>query len=741
MVMEGSWKEKAALLSQIVWETTDTGRFHLPGFLLADGPAGIRKLKEYFDEDIYNTYPCICYPSASTCAGSWDRELLRELGQHLGKEAKAEGIDVLLGPGVNIKRSPLGGRNFEYYSEDPYVTSELATEYIKGIQELGTGACIKHFAANNQETRRMTIDVKVDEETLQELYLKAFEKPIKEGKPYMVMTAYNQVNGEYCGEHSYLLKKVLREDWGYEGCVVTDCYAAHDLAKALKNGLNLQMPGESEKRLTERIKEYIAAGELSERELEQAVGKTIDMALQLNENRIQTDYDKEKHHVFAEKCALESMVLLKNKDSILPLNKKEKIAVIGEMAKKPRFQGGGSSHVNPYKLEQAYSYLEKDGNVCRYAAGYKGDVTTADLLQEAREAAQKAEKIVLFIGLLEMYESEGYDRTHLSLPKAHIRLLQAVYEVNQNIVVVLSCGAPVEMPWIGMVKGLLAAYLPGEAGGSAITKLLYGDVNPSGKLAETFPICLEDTPSFLNFPGDSQQVHYQEGMFVGYRYYDSKNMEPLFPFGYGLSYTQFSYEKMDVERMEINAFLGAKVNVTVANSGNREGKEIVQLYVSDKDSDKRRPQKELKAFEKISLKPGERKTIEIRLDKEAFSHYEKESGSWVVRNGRFEILIGTSSRDISFREEIWVDAGDEKEIQITEHTSLGDMIKVKRINDILDAQLKVHPKSYEFYQLCKAEDPLVRSMGELMSFQTLKRVDDTLLDEHIAEIMSIIQGI
>lgn len=725
-------EEKASLLSQIIWETTDTGKLGLPGFLLADGPSGLRKLKEYFDEDIYNTYPCICYPSASTYANSWNRELLYELGRHLGKEAKAEGIDVLLGPGVNIKRSPLGGRNFEYYSEDPYVTAELATEYIKGLQDMGTGACLKHFAVNNQETRRMSIDAEVDEETLHDLYLKAFEKPVKEGKPYMVMTAYNQINGEYCAEHSYILKQVLRQDWGYEGCVVTDCYAAHNLSIALKNGLNLQMPGETGKRLAERIRSYLETGTLTMEELNQAVAKTVDMAFALEENRRPQSYEKEMHHTFARICALESMVLLKNEDGILPLAETEKIAVIGEMAKKPRFQGGGSSHVNPYKLEAAFPYMEKIGGNCLYAAGYEGDCTTEALLTEAEETAGKAEKVIVFIGLPEKYESEGYDRTHLGLPEAHTRLLQRIYKVNRNLVVVLSCGAPVEMPWIGMARGLLAAYLPGEAGGSAIAELLYGRENPSGKLAETFPLRLEDTPCYLDFPGDSKTVHYREGMYTGYRYYDSRRMEVRFPFGFGLSYTKFIYDALKVEKAGENEFL---VHVTVSNAGTRAGKEIVQVYVHDMDSDKRRPQKELKGFEKIYLKAGEQKTISIRLGWEAFAHYEKEMGRQVVRSGRFEIMCGASSRNICFRREVLVTGEVAGGGAVTKDTPLGDLVRVKEIDEKLGELLKAHPRSFEFYQFCKEEDPLRCSMGALMSFENLKRVDDTLLDENIDDIL------
>lgn len=728
-------EDKAALLSQIVWETTELPINELKNFLLADGPSGIRRLKEYFDEDIYNTLPTTCYPSASAYASSWNRRLLRQLGNHLGLEAKSMGVDVLLGPGVNLKRSPLGGRNFEYYSEDPYLTGELATEYILGLQEAGTGACLKHFAANNQETRRMTINAVIDEVTLCELYLRAFEKPVKVGKPWMVMAAYNQVNGEYCAENEFLLSDILRKGWEYKGVVVTDCFAAHDLSKGILRGLNLQMPGETGQRLAERIHELLQAGEITENDLDNAISKTILLSEKIQAEKKQVDFDRERHHRFAEQVAEESIVLLKNDNSVLPLCQEECIAVIGEMAAAPRFQGGGSSHVNPWKLENALEAMKGYGHIIGYAAGYHEDSTDEALLKEAESLAGKADKAVLFLGLPEIYESEGYDRTDLAIPAAHIELLERVYLANREIIVVLSNGAPVEMPWIDKVKGVLEAYLPGEAGGPAISKILYGQVNPSGHLAETFPIVLADTPAYLNFPGGMKEVCYSEGELIGYRYYDKAGKKVRFPFGHGLSYTTFAYSGFQLEQKSGDIY----VKVSVQNAGQMAGYEVVQVYAGTARERYRKPVKVLAGFDKVWMEPGDTRELTLELDKKAFQSYHPETHSWENSCGIYTISVGRSVEEILWTQD--VETGLEfpgpksQGWQIDAHTCLGDMICHSDVLEILREEFASHPKSLQFLELAQMDNPLQTSMGGLMSFQNLKRTDDTLKDGDIRRII------
>lgn len=723
-------KEKISLIAQAVMEHTDISKYGMKNFLLADGPSGIRMMKEADQEDIYDTLPLTCYPSASTYACSWDRELLRNIGQHLGREAQTKNVSVLLGPGCNIKRSPLGGRNFEYYSEDPTLTAELATEYIKGLQEEGTGACVKHFVANNQETRRMTIDEKIDERTLHEIYLKAFEKPVKEGNPYMVMTAYNRINGEYGAESNVTLRDTLRENWGYKGCVVTDCFGAHDLNKALINGLNLQMAGESPERLEQEITEMFCNGTLTVEQLDQAVLPTIEMAVKCEEANREEQYDSEMHHAFACKVAEESMVLLKNEEEFLPLKKEDSVAVVGRMAKELRFQGGGSSHVNPYRLEQVYDSILIECPKAVYAEGYRGDVSSEQLMEEAVTVAKKSDKVVFCMGLPEIYESEGYDRRHMKLPKCQEILLEKILQVNKKVVVVLFNGSPVEMPWEGQVSAILEAYLPGEAGGCAVANILFGKVNPSGKLAETFPIKISDTPCYLNFPGRWNQVVYAEGIYVGYRYYDKKEMDVKYPFGHGLSYTTFKYSDLHIEKMDMEV----RVSLKLENTGKVGGKEIVQLYISKPGEWSDCPIKELADFQKIWLEPGESKKIEFKLKKDIFKSYDIDIHDWIIESGRYRLLIGKSSRNILLEGEVnWKEK--RKLPNITEHTNLEDMIKLFGKQECLRELLKENPVSLDFLERCMDENPLIQSMGTLMSFHTLRRVDNNLTEEKIHKIL------
>lgn len=728
-----SLSDKSKLLSQLVWETTDIHKIHtkLERFLLADGPAGIRRLKEYFDEDIYNTRPSTCYPSPSTYASSWNRELLYQLGEHMGKEAKQEKVDAMLAPAVNIKRSPLGGRNFEYYSEDPYLTGELATEYIKGIQKEGIGACLKHFAANNQETRRMNVDAEIDETTLHELYLSAFEKPIKEGRPEMVMAAYNQINGEYCASNPMLLD-LLRKEWGYEGVVVTDCYAAHDLGKGIRHGLTLQMPGESEEQIVCRVAELLETGKITEEQLNTAVLHNIEFALDVQENR-QKDYvyDREFHHSFARNIAEESMVLLKNEDNILPLSKGERILVVGDLAIHPRFQGGGSSHVNPWKLENPLEELKKRGTCVEFLQGYCIDGTEEEnnrFAEEVLETAGRYQKILVFAGIPDLVESEGYDRENIKIPEEQNRLITCLAENGHAVVVALANGSVVEMPWRNQVLAILECYLGGEAGASAAAKILFGEVNPSGKLAETFPIRLEDNPSYLYFPGNTESVVYGEGPFVGYKYYDALERKVAFSFGHGLSYTEFSYGQnvlVDVQ--------GKTVTLKLSNEGVRAGKETIQVYVKRKAVRESIVPKKLVGFSKVFLMPREEKTITISLDEKIFMNYSIENHQWEKKNGTYEIYIGSSATDIRLTEAVTI---SDRPYIMTEDSNIGDLIQIPGMYEKLEKAFDHHPVSLNFLEMTRDEDPLKAiSMGSLMTLRTLKRADSTLMDKDIANIL------
>lgn len=663
LISQLTLEEKAGLCSGLdFWHTKGIERLGIPSLMVTDGPHGLRKQKQDADHlGLHNSVPATCFPSAAGMASSWNRELISKVGEALGKECQAEDVAVLLGPGANIKRSPLCGRNFEYFSEDPYLSSEMAANHIKGVQSTGVGTSLKHFAANNQEHRRMSTDAVIDERTLREIYLASFEGAVKQSQPWSVMCSYNQVNGEYASENAFLLTQVLRDEWGFEGFVVSDWGAVNERVKSLQAGLELEMPS-SAGIGDAKIVAAVRNGELSEETLNLAVERMLTFIFKAaDSSKTDAVYDPAAHHRLARKAAHESMVLLKNEGDILPLRKQGKIAVIGEFAKKPRYQGGGSSHVNPTKLDDA---LEEMMNVAGdaaqiiYSQGYKldSDEIDEDLVREAKETAAKADVAVLFVGLPDRYESEGYDRTHMAIPVNHRALIEAVGEIQSNLIIILSNGSPVEMPWIGKAKAVLEGYLGGQAFGGAVTDLLFGLANPSGKLAETFPVKLSDNPSFLNFPGEGDKVEYKEGVFVGYRYYDTKEIEPLFPFGFGLSYTKFAYSDLQVDKSAIKDDEAVTVQVTVKNTGAYAGKEIVQLYVKDVQSSVNRPQKELKGFQKIELQPGEQQTVTFVLDQRAFAYYNVQIGDWHVETGAFDILLGKSSRDIELRATIEVES-------------------------------------------------------------------------------------
>lgn len=676
LISQMTLEEKAGLCSgRNVWFTKDVERLNVTGIMVSDGPHGLRKQATGGDHlGVSGSVAAVCFPSAAAIAASFDRDLIRTMGEALGDECQAEDVGIILGPGVNIKRSPICGRNFEFLSEDPYLSAQMATDYIQGVQSKNVGTSLKHFLANNQEHRRMSSSSNIDERTLREIYLAPFEGAVINAKPWTVMCSYNKVNGVYSSQNPLYLTDILRGEWGFDGYVVSDWGAVSDRVESLKSGLELEMPssrGINDKRIVEAVKN----GSLDEKILDQAVERILTVNNRYLDNRKpDAVYDKEEHHQLAGKIISESMVLLKN-DGILPLKKSDNIAFIGKFADKPRIQGGGSSHINSFKVTSALQAMEGAPNIT-YAKGYDVEADKIDevLIREAVEAAKRANVAVVFAGLPDIFESEGYDRSHMSLPNCQNRLISEIIAVQPNTVVVLHNGSPVEMPWVNDVKGILELYLGGQNVGQATVDVLFGDVNPSGKLAETFPVKLEDNPSYLFYFGEKDIVEYREGIFVGYRYYDKKNVDVLFPFGHGLSYTTFDYSKLTVSSENIKDTDVLTVKVDVTNTGKVAGKEVVQLYVGDRESTVIRPVKELKGFEKVSLNPGETKTVTFNLGKRAFAYYNTEISDWHVETGEFDILIGKSSRDIVSKKTIHVESTVALPVVYTINSSFADVM-------------------------------------------------------------------
>lgn len=648
LVSQMTLEEKAALCTGAsAWTTTPIERLGIPALLLTDGPHGVRRVPDVNAMGA-PSIPATCFPTASALAATWDVDLLREMGEALAAEAIALEVDILLGPGVNMKRSPLCGRNFEYFAEDPYLAGELAVALINGIQSKGVGVSLKHFAANNQESRRFTVSAEVDERTLREIYLPAFEATVKKAKPWTVMCAYNKLNGIYCSEHHQLLVQILKNEWGFEGLVVSDWGAVRDRVKALQGGLDLEMPGPKPRRV-QAVIEAVCNGVLDEALLDEAVCRILTIAFKAKATTKGGSFAVDAHHALARRIAGESIVLLKN-NGILPLQQPRHIAVIGRAAQHPHFQGGGSSHINPTRVDSPFVELDHlaDAEKITYSAGYPA---TADfdqaLIDEAVGAAEAADVALLYIALPSFKESEGYDRTDLDLLPQQVALIKAVCAIQPQTVVILNTGAAITMrEWIDAPAAVLEAWMMGQAGGGAIADVLFGIVNPAGKLTETFPERLADTPSYLNFPGGHGQVRYGEGLFIGYRYYDAKEVPVLFPFGHGLSYTTFAYSKLRLSATTFTDVEGVSVSVDVTNTGQVAGKEIVQLYVHDQAAGLVRPPKELKGFAKVALQPGETKTVTLALDFRAFAYYHPGYQQWITEDGDFTVLIGASASDI-----------------------------------------------------------------------------------------------
>lgn len=696
LVSKMTLEEKAAMCSGAdFWHTEAVERLGIPASMVSDGPHGLRKQDDKADHlGVNESIKAVCFPAGCGTAASFNRELLKEMGEAIGNECQAEGVSVILGPAVNIKRSPLCGRNFEYYSEDPCLATEIAGALIHGVQSKNVGTSIKHFLANNQETRRLSSDSRVDERTLHEIYLAAFEGAVTKEKPWTVMCSYNRINGTYAAENHKYLTEVLRDQWKFDGYVMSDWGAVNNRVADLKAGLDLEMPASGGTN-DELIVRAVQSGALEESVVDTAVERILNIVFRYEEHRDKTAvFDRDKDHELARKVAQETIVLLKN-EGVLPLEEKKQIAFIGKYVKKPRYQGGGSSHINSHKVTAAWDVIKDMPNIS-YAQGFVDDKDQTDeaLLEEAVQTAAKADVAVIFAGLPDSFESEGYDRTHMRMPDCQNELIAKVAAVQPNTIVVLHNGSPVEMPWADQVKGIVEAYLGGQAVGGAVCDILFGKVNPSGRLPETFPKKLEDNPSYLSYIGEGDMVEYREGIFVGYRYYDKKKMDVLFPFGYGLSYTTFDYSNLRVDKKKFKDTDTVTVTVDVTNTGKMAGKEVVQLYVADKESTVIRPEKELRDFAKVELMPGETKTVSFTLGKRAFAYYNTTIHDWHVEMGEFVIQIGRSSRDIVLQETVTVESTVKIPFVYTTDTTLGDVMK--------------NPKAYE----------IVKSLFEKSLFDT-----------------------
>lgn len=658
LVKQMTLEEKAALCTgATAWTTTPVERLGIPEMTVSDGPHGVRHTADP-NSILEQSLPATCFPTASCMASTWDVELVHQVGQAIAEECIAQKVHVILGPGTNMKRSPLGGRNFEYYSEDPYLAGQMALTFIKGVQSQGVGTSLKHYAVNNQEYQRMNINAEVDERTLREIYLPAFEVAVKDGQPWTVMCAYNKLNGTFLSENHRMLVEILRDEWGFEGLVVSDWGAVHDRPESLRGGLDLEMPGPRALR-TQAVIEAVNSGKLDEALLDESVRRILRIVFMAAAQTKEGPFDVDTHHSLARMVAAEGMILLKN-NGILPLKNPQQIAVIGKAAKEAHFQGGGSSHINPTRVDVPFVELKKLSGSAElsYAEGYLADGSfDQSLIDEAVLAARTAEVALLYLALPESKESEGYDRKDLDLTPHQVALIRAVTAVQPRTVVILNNGAPVVMSeWIDGTAAVLEAWMMGQAGGGAIADVLYGKVNPSGKLAETFPLRLVDTPAYINWPGGNGVVRYGEGIFIGYRYYDAKEMPVLFPFGHGLSYTSFEYSSPKVSAQSFKDVDGLTVSVDVTNTGQVTGKEVIQVYVHDHESKLVRPPKELKAFAKVELEPGETKTVTLKLDFRSFAYYHPGYARWITEDGEFEILIGASSQDIKFRQTVTLES-------------------------------------------------------------------------------------
>lgn len=750
ILKELTLEEKASLCSgSDYWHTEPIERLDIPSIMVSDGPHGLRKNDENADGP-NESKTAVCFPSGCATACSFDKELLTTMGKALGQTCKAEKVSVLLGPGCNIKRSPLCGRNFEYFSEDPYLASQMAAAHIKGVQSSGVGTSLKHFCCNNQETRRMSCSANMDERTFFEIYAAAFETAVKEAKPYTIMCSYNRLNGVYCSENEFTLDQVLRKKWGYKGLVMSDWGAVNDRPKGIKAGLDLEMPtsfGTNDAMIVKSVKN----GTLDEKDLDVCVRRILELIDKTDmSSQPESKWDMDSQHQLSQKIASECAVLLKNENSILPLDTSKKIAFIGEFAQKPRYQGGGSSHIRSYKVTSALDAVKQFCDV-EYAKGYAYDTDDIDdsLIAQAVQCAERNDIVVIFAGLTDLYESEGFDRKHMKMPENQLRLIDSICNVNKNVVIVLHNGSPIELPFADKVKGILEMYLGGQAVGGAACDILFGKVNPSGKLAETFPMKLSDNPSYLNFPGFRDDVAYNEGIFVGYRYYDFKDMAVRYPFGHGLSYTTFEYSDIALSSNSIRSGDELTVTATITNTGHCDGKEVVQLYVSDVQSSIVRPVRELKGFEKVFLKPGESKKIMFKLDKRSFAFYNEAVHDWSVEEGDFIISLGSSSRDIRLQANVFVSSDDTIPYLLTLNSTFGDLISIPEGKKVFDPYFEKISKYMSGDQQGETMGSSTKQMVEsmlwymplrgILTFTDKPLMTHEELDNMIAEVNSTLQ--
>ena len=664
-------EEKASLCSGKTFWLTKEIEGKVPSVWMSDGPHGLRKEKASAGTNIMRpAETATCFPTAVTTGSSWDVELLEEVGNAIAEEAKCLGVTTVLGPGINMKRSPLCGRNFEYIAEDPFLAGRLGASYVHGVQKNGIGVSVKHFCANNQEHDRMSIDTIVDERALREIYLSAFEYIVKKEQPKTIMSSYNRVNGTYMAENKRLLTDVLRGEWGFEGMVVSDWGGINDRVEGVKAGNDLEMPGNGGMN-DRKIVKAVKAGELSMEDLDKVVLRLIKFAIEAKPNESTGEIDFDKHHALARKAAANGAVLLKN-DGGLPLSGNENIAVIGTLAKELRYQGAGSSHINCPKTVSFTDALDEAGKKYTYSAGYslKGDGYNEKLINKAVEASKGKDAVLVFVGLTAAYESEGFDRRHMEMPSSHVTLINEILKVNQNVIVIISGGSPVVIgDWADKVKSILNMYLTGQAGGEATLDLVYGAVNPSGKLAETYPIANEDALSSAYYQMGPRSVEHRESIYIGYRYFDTAGKEVRYPFGYGLSYTNFEYSDIKLSASAINEGEDLVVSFKIKNVGERDGAEVAQVYVSAPESKIYKAQKELKGFAKVFLKAGEEKEVNITLDSRAYAYYNVNINDWHVESGAYKILVGASSRDIKLESEVNV-TGAKADVEVPDYSAV-----------------------------------------------------------------------
>ena len=691
LIAQMTLEEKASLCSgEDFWHTAAVERLGIPAMMMSDGPHGLRKQEGTADHmGLNESIKAVCFPAACATASSFDPDLMERLGETLGEECQAENIGVLLGPAINMKRSPLCGRNFEYMSEDPYLTGKLSAAYIRGVQRKGVGTSIKHFAVNNQETRRMSVSSEVSERAFHEIYLPAFEEAMKAAKPWTVMCSYNKINGTFASENRELLTDILRRDWGYEGFVVSDWGAVNDRVKGLQAGLDLEMPasqGYNDRKIIRAVQE----GTLEEAVLDETVERILKVVFAYADaRRPETVFVRERDHEKAVEIEAQCAVLLENQ-GMLPLKGGQKIVYIGEYAEKPRFQGGGSSHINTDHVTSALETARKKGRNVQYVKGFAADkdgMSEGDL-QAAVSAAREADAVVIFAGLPDSFESEGADRISMKLPACQDRLIAEIAAVQKHTAVVLHNGSPVETPWADQVEAILEMYLGGEGVGEACDQLLYGEVNPSGHLAETFPLRLEDNPSYLFFPGDGRKAFYGEDIFIGYRYYQSKKVPVRWAFGHGLSYTEFAWSNLRLDREQMNEADTMTISLDVENVGKMAGAEVAQLYVSAQGQPIIRPLQELKGFEKIFLQPGEKKTVTFTLKARDLSYYEEVIHDWYAPAGKYAVRVGSASDDIRGEASFQFSTTRSLPFTVDMNTTMGEIMAHPKTGPVMAAYMK-----------------------------------------------------